>query len=148
MNTSLTRRAAPLLRYATGDIVQVFTSPCPGCGFEGPRVKVIGRSDDMLIVKGTNVYPAAIKQEIASFAPETTGEMRVVLSGPPPRVVPPLVVKVEFGPTVRADDLPGLTARIKGHLSSKLKVSPEIEWVAPRSLERAMTKTPLFEKNY
>ncbi|MCQ9165476.1 phenylacetate--CoA ligase family protein [Arthrobacter sp. STN4] len=148
MYTSLSRHAVPVLRYASGDVVQVFTEPCPGCGFRGPRVKVVGRSDDMLIVKGSNVYPGAIKKLVAEFAPAVTGEMRIILDTPPPRVEPPLRIRLEFGSDTREGDLPGLASEIGSRLSSRLHVKPEITWHAPGTLPISMTKTPLFEKNY
>lgn len=82
--TSLRRQASPLLKYATGDIVQVWTEPCPHCGFPGKRAQLIGRADDMLVVKGVNIYPAAIKQVVQGFTPQVTGEMRIVLETRPP----------------------------------------------------------------
>ena len=80
VQTNLQREACPVVKYAYGDIVQVFLKECPGCGFQGRRIKVIGRADDMLIVKGVNVYPAAIRNIVTEFIPEVTGEMRI-LSG-------------------------------------------------------------------
>ena len=68
--TSLKREAVPLVKYASGDIIQIFTKECPNCGFPGVRVRVLGRSDDMLIVKGVNIYPAAIKKVISAFIPK------------------------------------------------------------------------------
>lgn len=146
--TSLRRRAVPLLRYACGDVVRIHTEPCPGCGFEGARFEVVGRSDDMLVVKGTNVYPAAIKDVLLEFTPEVTGEMRIVLNSPPPRVVPPLVIRAEHGPETREDDLPGLAERIRAAMSHRLKVAPEIEWLPPGGLDKPVAKTPLFTTNY
>ena len=55
--THLRHRAAPLLRFRTRDHVEVKTSPCP-CGRTGPRIRCIGRTDDMLIVRGVNVFPS------------------------------------------------------------------------------------------
>lgn len=146
--TSLEREANPMLRFASGDIIQVFTDECPGCGFKGRRIRVIGRSDDMLIVKGANVYPAAIKNILAKFIPDVTGEMRIVLEHEPPRVVPPLKIKIEHGENKRQEDLQHLEEQIKKMLSMEIRVNPEIIWVPPYSLEKALTKTPLFEKNY
>ncbi len=146
--TSLQRRACPMVRFASGDIVQVFTSECPSCGFRGSRVKVIGRSDDMLIVKGVNIYPAVIKNIIAGFVPEVTGEMRIVLEQAPPRVVPPLKIKVEYGGGVREGDLAALGERLKEALHSGARVTPDIIWCPPGSLEKSLAKTPLFEKKY
>lgn len=146
--SSLDRKANPMLRMASGDIVQVFTEKCPGCGFKGLRVKVIGRSDDMLIVKGVNVYPAAIKQVINQFIPEVTGETRIVLDQEPPRVTPPLKVKIEYSRNTEPADLESLGERIKNALKKEVRVNPEIIWVEPGSLEKSMAKTPVFEKNY
>lgn len=146
--TSLKREAAPLVKYATGDIVQIFTKECPNCGFPGKRIKLIGRSDDMLIVKGVNVYPSAIKRIIECFEPRVTGEMRIVLDEPPPRIVPPLKLKLEYGRAVGPADLERLSNEISHATHDKLKIRPTIEWVGPGQLEKPPRKTPVFEKRY
>ena len=76
--TTINREATPVIRYRVRDMVQVFTDHCP-CGRTGFRFHIIGRSDDMIKVKGVNVFPAAIKGVIQRFAPDTTGEFRLVL---------------------------------------------------------------------
>lgn len=146
--TSLQREAAPLIKYATGDVVQIFTKPCPHCGFPGKRIKLVGRSDDMLVVKGVNIYPSAIKKVVESFTPQVTGEMRIVLDEPPPRVVPPLKLKIEYGAQTRESELDGLAKKISQAAHDQLKIRPQIEWVAPRTLKKTTTKTPIFEKIY
>jgi phenylacetate-CoA ligase len=148
VHTSLEREACPVIRYAYGDIVQVFTTECPACGFKGKRVFFTGRADDLLIVKGSNVYPSAIKEVIASFIPKVTGEMRIILEVPPPRVVPPLRIKVEHGEGIQEHELADLEKQIKADMSHGVKVNPEIIWVAPGALEKSLRKTPLFEKTY
>ena len=112
VQTNLQREACPVVKYAYGDIVQVFLKECPGCGFQGRRIKVIGRADDMLIVKGVNVYPAAIRNIVTEFIPEVTGEMRILLDNPPPRVIPPLKLKIEHGKAVGQAELAALAERI------------------------------------
>jgi phenylacetate-CoA ligase len=146
--TMLQRKACPLVKYAYGDIVQIFTGECPGCGFKGPRVKIVGRADDMLIVKGSNVYPAAIKKVVAAFMPRVTGEMRIVLDQPPPRVEPPLKLRIEHGEDVGNDDLDGLAEAIGQALHNKLKVRPAIEWLQPGTLEKSKRKSDIFVKEY
>lgn len=146
--TSLKREACPLVKYASGDIIQVFLEPCPNCGFPGKRIKVVGRSDDMLVVKGVNVYPASIKQVVSTFVPKITGEMRIVLTEPPPRVVPPLKLKLEHGAETREPGLEGLANDISLALHNHLKIRPRIEWVRPGSLEKSTRKTPIFERIY
>ncbi|MFS0574317.1 phenylacetate--CoA ligase family protein [Sporosarcina sp. 179-K 3D1 HS] len=148
ITTEFNLQALPRIRYSSGDIVQVFTKECPGCGFKGRRIKFIGRSDDMLIIKGANVYPSAIKRVISNFIPEITGELRIVLNNPPPRVVPPLLIKLEHGGKGDDAKLADLEKRIKQTLHSELRVTPEIIWCEPGTLEKALTKTPIFEKNY
>jgi phenylacetate-CoA ligase len=147
--TSLDREGLPLLKYGLGDIVQVFTKPC-SCGYPGPgyRFKVIGRSDDLLIVKGVNVYPAAIKEIISSFGKKVTGHLRILLNEPPPRVTPPLKIKLEFGPNVDADGRKQLNKDIAEKLHKILKIRPEIELVPPETLERTGGKTKSIEKVY
>ena len=148
VHTSLQREACPAVKYAYGDTVQIFTKECPGCGFKGKRAKVIGRADDMLIVKGVNVYPAGIKDIVTTFVPDVTGEMRIVLHNPPPRVVPPVRLKIEHGRDIDQADLPGLANRISAALHDEIKIRPEIEFVEPGELPKETRKTPVFEKKY
>ncbi|MFQ5829815.1 MAG: 2-oxoacid:acceptor oxidoreductase family protein [Candidatus Methylomirabilia bacterium] len=142
--TYLDWEGTPFLRYALGDILQVFTSPC-ACGWPGLRFKILGRSDDMLIVKGVNVYPAAIRNVVVSFAPRTTGQMRILLDQPGHRVTPPLRLVVEHGPEVAGPGIPALKAVLEQMIHEKLKVRPEVQMVAPGTLERATHKTKLIE---
>jgi len=146
--TSLEWEAAPALRYDIGDLVQVFTEPCV-CGQPGYRVKVLGRIDDMLIVKGINVYPTVVKDAIMSFVPRVTGELRIVLGEPPPRVVPPLKVRVEYGAGVDPSELEGLKVEIEQKVSDMVRTRPVVELLPPGTLERDPTKkAKLLEKRY
>ena len=92
------------------------------------------------------VYPAAIDAVIATFIPRVTGEFRIVLDEPPPRVVPPLKLKIERGE--RDADLGSLAREIEDKLHQSLKVRPAIEWVEPGTFERAALKTNFFERTY
>jgi len=92
--THLRREAAPVLRFRSRDHVEAWTSKC-GCGRTSVRVRCIGRTDDMLIVRGVNVFPSAIREIVGKFQPRVTG---VVLVKPRRRGVrqdPPLPVVVE-----------------------------------------------------
>lgn len=135
------------MRETFGDIVQVFTEPCP-CGMSGFRYTIVGRADDMLKVKGAMVYPAAIDGVITGFIPRVTGEFRIVLDNPPPRVVPPLVLRVEHGENVAQEQLAALAGELEERMRSALKISPRIEWVAPFTFERTGGKTTFFERRY
>jgi phenylacetate-CoA ligase len=135
------------LRFTMGDIHQVFTEPCP-CGYSGFRYKIVGRADDMLKVKGVPVYPAAIEGVIQSFVPRVTGHFRIVLTEKPPRVVPPLKLRVEHGKEVKEEELDTLAEEIGEEMHRLLKIRPAITWLRPGTLERAATKTQLLEKKY
>ena len=147
--TSLDREALPLLKFGLGDIIQVFTKPCK-CEYPGPgyRFKVIGRSDDLLIVKGVNVYPAAIKEVVSSFGERVTGNLRIILDEPPPRVKPPLKIKIEVGSNITSNDHEKLRTDISNKLSIILKIKPQIQLVGPTAIERTGGKTKLIEKLY
>src|SRR5918992_1431838 len=71
--THLRHRAAPLLRFRTRDYVRIRTTPCK-CGRTGPRIRCIGRTDDMLIVRGVNVFPSAVREVVSAFAPQVSGQ--------------------------------------------------------------------------
>lgn len=135
------------MRFTLNDIHQVFTDPCP-CGRSGFRYKIVGRADDMLKVKGVPVYPAAIQGVINSFVPQVTGAFRIVLDVPPPRVIPPLALRVEYGEGVRTEDLPALEKKIVEKMRAINKIKPAIQWLAPHTLARAVKKTQWLEKTY
>jgi phenylacetate-CoA ligase len=145
--TSLDWEAAPPFRYDSGDIIQIFIGECE-CGVKGVRVKFVGRVDDMLIVKGINVFPSAIRNIINSFIPRVTGVFKIILNNPPPRVVPPLKMKVEYGQGVTDSEIKVLRFEIEEKMSNILRFRPSIEFVSPESLERTAGKVKLFEKRY
>lgn len=136
-----------VLRHTPGDVVEIYTDKCP-CGGSGIRMRVIGRTDDMLKVKGVMVYPAAIEGVLNSFIPRITGEFRIILTSPPPRVEPPLKLKVEYGTDTKPEELDKLTKEIGERMHDKIRVRPEIEWVPAGSFERTVHKKKYFEKRY
>lgn len=89
--STLRREACPLLRFRSHDLVQLFTKPCD-CGRSSPRLKILGRTDDMFVVKGVNVFPLAIQQVLTNLSPTVTGEFQIVLSKPPPFDYAPLLI--------------------------------------------------------
>ena len=94
--THLVNRSAPLLRFRTRDHVRMGVGPC-ACGRTSPRVRCIGRTDDMLIVRGVNVFPSAIRSIVADLAPATNGVIRVVADFEGHTTQNPLKVIVEQG---------------------------------------------------
>ena len=140
--THIDREAAPLLRFRSGDRVVVRSSPCAN-GRTGPRIRVVGRTDDLLILRGVNVWPSAIQDVVAGFRPDTTGALRIVLPKPGPAADPPLHIRVEHGADAR--DLPALARALETALRDKLIFTARVEPVPPGTLPRSTMKTRLVE---
>jgi len=145
--TPLKGESMTVVRHTPGDVIQVFSEPCP-CGKTGLRIRMVGRIDDMLKVKGVMVYPAAVDNVITSFVPRVTGEFRIVLDEAPPRVTPPLKLKVEFGENFPESELDVLAGEIGEKMHRLLKIRPKIHWIRPKTLERSTHKTRFIEKTY
>jgi phenylacetate-CoA ligase len=135
--THLRHRAAPLLRFRTRDHVVVRTSPCP-C------VRCVGRTDDMLIVRGVNVFPSAIREVVSSFVPRVSGNILVTPGAPGAKQDPPLPVAVELAAGCEADA--PLAAEIGERVRSALVVQARIELVPWGSLERSEYKSKLVQR--
>ena len=127
MWTHLRREASPLLRYRSGDLARVWTSPC-ACGRSGLRVRIEGRVDDMLRVQAVNVHPGAIGAVLGRFA--GLGRYAVVAEGDP--IVPPLRVFVET-----PDGVEGVAAALRAELGARF----EVQAVAPGALPVGEQKT-------
>lgn len=142
--TFLDWRGGPFMRYALGDLLQVWTKPCP-CGLPGIRFAILGRTDDMLTVKGVNVYPQAIANEIFRLHPRVTGAFRIVLRGPGPKVAPPLRIRIEHG-GLDPQQVAALDAELTGQFRRNLRIRPTFEWLAPGTLPREAGKTKYIER--
>jgi phenylacetate-CoA ligase len=141
--THLQHRAAPLLRFRTRDHVEVRTSPCP-CGRTGPRIRCLGRTDDMLIVRGVNVFPSAIRDVVSGFAPVVSGHIRVRPPAPGVKQEPPLPLAVELARDATPDE--GLATAIRDRLRSTLLVQTRVELVPWGSLQRSEYKSTLLDR--
>jgi phenylacetate-CoA ligase len=141
--THLRHRAAPLVRFRTRDHVQVWTSPCP-CGRTGPRIRCLGRTDDMLIVHGVNVFPSAIRDVVSGFAPSVSGHVLVRPSAVGVKQEPPLPVAVELGRDAPIDT--ALAEEIRNRLRDVLTVQTQVELVPWGTLQRSDYKSKLLER--
>jgi phenylacetate-CoA ligase len=141
--THLQHRAAPLLRFRTRDHVEVRMSPC-ACGRTGPRIRCIGRTDDMLIVRGVNVFPSAVREVVSAFAPQVSGHILLRPKTAGVKQEPPLPVAVELAPDETADD--GLADAIRNRLREVLVVQANVELVPWGSLRRSEYKSTLVER--
>jgi phenylacetate-CoA ligase len=140
--THLRHRAAPLLRFRTRDHVEVRAAPCP-CGRTGPRVRCIGRTDDMLIVRGVNVFPSAVREVVAGFAPAVSGHVLVRPRAVGVKQDPPLPVSVELARGAEADA--DLAQAIRERLRAVLVVQTRIDLVPWGALQRSEYKSKLVE---
>ncbi|MEW6262400.1 MAG: AMP-binding protein [Thermodesulfobacteriota bacterium] len=145
--TGLEKECAPLIRWRDKDIVQVFTEPC-ACGRPGFRFIVKGRADDMLLVRGVNVYPHAVKDVVMKFHPRVTGAMVIILESPPPQVEPPVPVRVEQAAGLPDAALPGLAREIEDQIHHRLRFTARVELVPPGTFAGAYHKTQLFDRRY
>jgi phenylacetate-CoA ligase len=141
--THLQHRAAPLLRFRTRDHVEVQTSPCP-CGRTGPRVRCIGRTDDMLIVRGVNLFPSAVREVVSGFAPAVSGHVVVKPQRAGVKQEPPLSVAVELARDETAEE--GLADQIRERLRETLVVQTRVELVPYGTLQRSEYKSKLLER--
>jgi phenylacetate-CoA ligase len=140
--THLRHRAAPLLRFRTRDHVLVRTGPCR-CGRTGPRVRCIGRTDDLLIVRGVNVFPSAVREVVSAFVPRVSGNILVRPAAPGARQDPPLPVTVELAPHSEGD--PSLAEEIGARMRAMLVVQTRVELVPWGSLQRSEYKSKLVQ---
>ena len=141
--THLRHRAAPLLRFRTRDHVEVRTSPCR-CGRTGPRLRCIGRTDDMLIVRGVNVFPSAVREVVSGFAPDVSGHILVTPRDAGVKQEPPLPVTVELARERQADA--DLAEAIRERLRNVLTVQTRVELVPWGSLRRSEYKSKLLRR--
>jgi phenylacetate-CoA ligase len=132
--TNLLRKATPLLRYRTRDLASICGGPCP-CGRTHRRLsRITGRSDDMLILGGVNVFPSQI-EEVIMRIPEvgTNYQIHVAKDGQ----LDKLIVKVEIYSKMFTGDVRQLDAikgRIKDELRASILINPVIELHEPGSL--------------
>jgi len=143
--TSLERECLPLLRFRTRDRVTVLGTSC-ACGRTGFKLRCLGRTDDMLIVLGVNVFPSAVRDVVSSFRPRTTGEVQILLDAPGPGVKPPLRIMAEYGDG--SEPPSGLRAEIEHKIKAVLTVSSAVELVPPGTLPRFEMKGQLVKKLY
>jgi phenylacetate-CoA ligase len=143
--TSLDRECVPLLRFRTRDRVTILDTRCV-CGRTGFKVRCVGRTDDMLIVLGVNVFPSALRDVVSAFRPRTTGELQIVLDQPGPKVAPPLKIVAEHGP--EEADLAALKDAIEKKIKAVLSISCAVDLAPAGTLPRYEMKGQLIRKAY
>lgn len=135
--TTLQREAMPILRYRTRDITCVVAEPCP-CGRTHRRInRITGRSDDMLIIRGVNIFPQQIEQVLMSM-PQVGRNYLIIIEG-----LDDLTVKVELsgrGFDGQVEHLAALQNQLVEKLKAEIWVRPKVDLVPPGSLPVAEGK--------
>jgi phenylacetate-CoA ligase len=140
--THLRHRGAPQLRFRSRDHVVIHTGPC-ACGRTSPRVRCIGRTDDMLIVRGVNVFPSAIREVVNRYAPTVTGVVSVRPSARGVKQAPPLKVVVELAEGESASD--ALQHEIEQDIRATLVVTTRVHLAPFGTLPRSEYKSRLLD---
>ncbi|MBI2819050.1 MAG: AMP-binding protein [Acidobacteria bacterium] len=138
--TNLNRLGSPLIRYRTGDLVEATRKPC-GCGrtFALLQGGILGRADDMITIRGVNVFPSAIENILRRFPEvvEFQGEVAVV------KEMHELVLRLETD-GLAAEDQRLLAEKVIAELHTSLNLRPLLEFAPPGSLPRAEMKSRRF----
>ncbi|MGF3521666.1 MAG: phenylacetate--CoA ligase family protein [Candidatus Bathyarchaeia archaeon] len=138
--TPLSKTALPLLRYRTRDISVIQTDKCP-CGRTHARMmRVSGRSDDMLIIRGVNVFPSQIEYVVMGF-PELASQYHIIVDRPD--ALDTFLVKVELNEEASKNkqlDLKALATKIQSKICSVTGLHPEIEIVKYGEIPRTEGK--------
>ncbi|MCI9628712.1 MAG: phenylacetate--CoA ligase [Eggerthellaceae bacterium] len=138
--TTLTRECTPLIRYRTRDVTRIVSEPC-ACGRTHRKIdRLRGRTDDMLIIRGVNVFPSQIEQVITEF-PEIATQYQIILTND--GVLDRVELRVETVPEFPIDEvrkLEDLKSRLASELKSNLQIAVNIKLVEPKSIERSEGK--------
>lgn len=135
--THLAKECQPLVRFKTGDIITLTGTGAASCGRTAPRFRVTGRADDMVTVRGLNVFPATVAAVVNGFA-ELSGEYRIVLDAPPPHDVLPVEVELASGGQANDD---GLAAALERKIKQTIGATAKVTVSPPGSLPRSEGKT-------
>jgi len=139
--TTLTKEGIPLIRYRTRDIVSIDYEKC-ACGRTSPRIsKIRGRTDDMIIVRGINVFPSQIEHVLLKI--EGTKPHYQLIVDRKERELDELEILVEVEENIFSDEmskLKNLEDRIRNEIASVLGVYAKVRLVEPKTIERSEGK--------
>ena len=141
--THLQRDCQPLVRFRTGDIIAVDSTERCECGFEGLRFRVVGRSDDMVVVRGINIFPSMVAAVVNGFD-ELSGNYRIPLDTRPPYDALPLALELAPGRNVD----PGLAQSIQQAIKQALGATARVELLPSGSYELSEGKTRRVLRSY
>ncbi len=138
--TTITKKALPLLRYRTRDISRLYNEPC-ACGRTTYRMeKVTGRTDDMLIIRGVNVFPTQIESVLLELG-ETAPHYQLIVTRA--GTMDALEVQVEMTDSLFSDEvrrIEDLEKKLKFNIESTLAISAKVTLVEPKTIARSEGK--------
>jgi phenylacetate-CoA ligase len=139
--TTLTKEGTPLFRYRTRDITFLMREPC-SCGRTTVRMhRLFGRTDDMLIIRGVNVFPSQIEQALIDI--EGTEPQYLIIVNRGENHLDEVELQVEVKKEIFSDEtknLEALRAKIEGVMKSKLQIGVKVKLVEPKTIERSIGK--------
>lgn len=141
--THLAKECQPLIRFRTGDLIALTGTDRAACGRTAPRFRVIGRSDDMIVVRGINVFPVMVASVLNGFR-ELSGNYRIRLTRPPPHDVLPVEAELAGPP---AGD-PGLAGQVERDIKRHIGVTARVALISAGSLPRTEGKTKHVLRDY
>jgi phenylacetate-CoA ligase len=135
--TTLTKEALPMIRYRTRDITSLSAERCV-CGRTHVRIKrITGRNDDMLIIRGVNVYPSQIEAVLVGL-PDVAPHYQLVVERK--GSMDTLGVEVEAAPLAKPATYAVIADRVRHHIKSMIGVSAEVTVRKPGEIPRSMGK--------
>ncbi|MDR0719483.1 MAG: phenylacetate--CoA ligase, partial [Treponema sp.] len=139
--TTLTKEGTPMIRYRTRDITYLMREPC-SCGRTTVRMaRVFGRTDDMLIIRGVNVFPSQIEQALIDI--EGTEPQYLIVVNRGESHLDNVELQVEVKKELFTDETRGLEAlraKIEEVMRSKLQIGLKVKLVEPKTIERSIGK--------
>jgi phenylacetate-CoA ligase len=139
--TTLTKEGTPLLRYRTRDITYLMPQPC-SCGRTTVRMhRLFGRTDDMLIIRGVNVFPSQIEQALIEI--EGTEPQYLIVVNRGESHLDDVELQVEVKKEFFSDETRGLEVlrnRIENVMRSRLQIAVKVKLVEPKTIERSIGK--------
>ena len=136
--TNLKREAQPLIRYRTNDIIKILSIEECDCGLKGFRFEVLGRSDDMITIKGINVFVSAIERLISENLEFLTGVFQVFINKNDP--IDKILVRIEVKQYQKSRDI-DFRNQMLNKFKVRLDIKPEIEFVSEGALPRTEGKS-------
>ncbi len=148
--TGFDRECGPLVRFSDGDRVRVTKTAC-SCGRPGWRMRILGRVDDMLLLKGVNVFPTAVQDVALKFKPRLTGNIRILKYSDSPVIDPPMQLWAECSNSPTEVERADLEHDLASEIQRRLRFKVDVTLYAEGEMEieyGATGKSKLVKKMY